>query len=221
MDFDEILRNIYDEELAHNPKAYENLPDILERAVQVYTEERKAEGYKGDMGQSLRATTGPNIEKLLLHILTRVIDEAGLPLALIRGASLENQQTDPMLGKVKRNILVDFGIHGCFLPDADIIVYDPTDASVKAIISCKISLRERIAQTGYWKLRLRSCPITQHIKMFFLTSDRDNDFEKNKITKRKAIVLHELDAAYILRENLIEQYNIRKLERIKEDLQGL
>ena len=105
------------------------------------------------------------------------------------------------------------------MPDADIIVYDPSDASVKAIISCKISLRERIAQTGYWKLRLRSCPVTRHIKMFFLTPDRDNTFTNNKINKSKAIVLHELDVAYILHENFVEQHNLRRLERITDDLQ--
>ena len=123
-----------------------------------------------------------------------------------------------ILCKVKRNILVDLGIYGCHMPDADIVVYDPFDASVKAIISCKISLRERIAQTAYWKLRLRSCPVTRHIKMFFLTPDKDKTLENEKIDKSKAIVLHELDVAYILRENFVEQHNLRRLERITEDL---
>ena len=215
----EDLQNLYEEEVKRNPKAYENLLVILEKAEELYVQEKQKEGFKGDMGQSWRSWSGQNFEKLMVHILPKLIDEAGLPLELIQGSIVKNRQTDETLSRVKRNILVDFGIYGYHLPDADIVVYDPSDASVKAIISCKISLRERIAQTAYWKLRLRSCPVTRHIKMFFLTPDKDKTFENEEIDKSKAIVLYELDVAYILRENLVEQHNLRKLERITDDLQ--
>ncbi len=220
MDF-ETFRALYDQELAYNPKAYENISAILEKAEELFVREKQDSGYRGDIGQAWRSWIGHNFEKLALHILSKLIDEAGLQLKLIQGSILERQQTDVQLSQVKRNILVDFGEFGCFMPDADIVIYDPSDSSVKAIISCKISLRERIAQTGYWKLRLRSCPITQHIRMFFITPDRDRIIIKEGINKSKAILLHELDAAYILRENLVEQYNLRKLEWIKEDLHSL
>lgn len=215
----ENLQDLYDEEVKRNPKAYENLPAFLEKVEKLYVREKEKDDFKGDMGQSWRSWNGQNFEKLMIHILSRLIDDAGIPLELIRGSILEKQQNDSMLGRVKRNILVDLGIYGCHMPDADIVVYDPSDASVKAIISCKISLRERIAQTAYWKLRLRSCPVTRHIKMFFLTPDKDKTLENEKIDKSKAIVLHELDVAYILRENFVEQHNLRRLERITEDLQ--
>ena len=191
----------------------------MEKVEKLYVREKEKDDFKGDMGQSWRSWNGQNFEKLMIHILSRLIDDAGIPLELIRGSILEKQQNDTILCKVKRNILVDLGIYGCHMPDADIVVYDPFDASVKAIISCKISLRERIAQTAYWKLRLRSCPVTRHIKMFFLTPDKDKTLENEKIDKSKAIVLHELDVAYILRENFVEQHNLRRLERITEDLQ--
>lgn len=215
----EDLQDLYDEEVKRNPKAYENLPTFLEKVKKLYVREKEKDDFKGDMGQSWRSWNGQNFEKLMIHILSRLIDDAGIPLELIQGSILEKQQNDTMLCKVKRNILVDLGIYGCHMPDADIVVYDPSDASVKAIISCKISLRERIAQTAYWKLRLRSCPVTRHIKMFFLTPDKDKTLENEKIDKSKAIVLHELDVAYILRENFVEQHNLRRLERITEDLQ--
>ena len=214
----EDLQDLYDEEVKRNPKAYENLPVFLEKVEKLYVREKEKDDFKGDMGQSWRSWNGQNFEKPMIHILSRLIDDAGIPLELIRGSILEKQQNDSMLGRVKRNILVDLGIYGCHMPDADIVVYDPSDASVKAIISCKISLRERIAQTAYWKLRLRSCPVTRHIKMFFLTPDKDKTLENEKIDKSKAIVLHELDVAYILRENFVEQHNLRRLERITEDL---
>ena len=224
MDFEKTLMDLYDRESEHNPKAYENIPAILKKAEELYEKEKEKLEPEKDIGQSLRSTKGSSFEKLMVHILSKMIDEAGLPFKLIRGATLTGEQTDMVLETVKRNILVHFGTlgtQGYFMPDADIIVYHPADASVKAIISCKISLRERIAQTGYWKLKLRASSYTRHIKAFFLTPDRDKRMIRDRIDKSKAIVIHELDAAYVLRKNLVEQYNFRKLERIKEDLQGL
>ncbi len=215
----EDLADLYDQHLKRNPKAYEALPDILAEAEELYAQEKLKSNPKIDIGQSWRSWSGKNFEKLLFHILFRFIDGAGLPLKLVRGSILVSQQKDAVLDRVKRNILVDFGIHGCFLPDADIVVYYPSDASVKAIISCKTSLRERIAQTGYWKLRLRASPTTRHIKAFFVTPDKDGTLISDKPNKSKTIVLYELDAAYVLRKDLVEQHNLRKLERIKEDLQ--
>lgn len=217
----EDLRNLYDRHLESDPQAYKNISAILVEAEALYVQEKLNEGFTGDMGQSWRSWKGQNFEKLVFYILSRIIDEAGIPLKLIRGSTLEYQQIDAELCKVKLNILVDFGVHGCFVPDADIVVYDPSDASVKAIISCKTSLRERIAQTGFWKLKLRASPITRHIKAFFITPDEDDTLVSEKINKSKAIVLSELDAAYVLNENLVEHHNLRNIEWIKEDLQGL
>ena len=55
---------------------------------------------------------------------------------------------------VKRNLLVDYGEFGAHLPDVDIVIYEPETCKVIAVISSKVTLRERIAQTGYWKIKL-------------------------------------------------------------------
>jgi type II restriction enzyme len=75
-----------------------------------------------------------------------------LGLKIVNGASLErtliNNLSDE-LAKVKRNLLVDFGEFGAHLPDVDIIIYEPKTSKIIAVLSSKVSLRERIAQTGY------------------------------------------------------------------------
>jgi len=40
-------------------------------------------------------------------------------------------------------------------------------------ISSKVTLRERIAQTGYWKFKLFQNDVTKHIKVYFITPDED------------------------------------------------
>ena len=96
----EDLQNLYDEEVKRNPKAYNNLPAFLEKAKELYVQEKQKEGFKGDMDQSWRSWSGQNFEKLMIHILSRLIDEAGLPLELIQGSILEKQQNDAVLCQV-------------------------------------------------------------------------------------------------------------------------
>ncbi|MGB9760731.1 MAG: BsaWI family type II restriction enzyme [Thermoproteota archaeon] len=39
-----------------------------------------------------------------------------------------------------------------------------------AVVYSKVTLRERIAQTGYWKIKLSKDKVTEHIKVFFVTN---------------------------------------------------
>ncbi len=77
------------------------------------------------------------------------------------------------MSQVKRNLAVDYGEFGFYLPDVDIVIYDPQNCKVLAAISSKVTLRERIAQTGYWKLKLFQDEATKHIKVYFITPDED------------------------------------------------
>lgn len=71
------------------------------------------------------------------------------------------------------------------LPDTDMAIVkyadlEPWKSEVIAIISCKTSLRERIAQACYWKLKLLSSDVTKNIRIFLATTDNDEDFFLNK-----------------------------------------
>ena len=107
------------------------------------------------------------------------------------------------------------------LPDADLVVYDPRTCQVVGIISCKITLRERIAQTAYWKLKLASDPLTMHIKGYFITADEDEDLVKGlnnpNVSRNRIIVEHELDGTYVLRE-VEESEKVKPLPEFIEDL---
>lgn len=87
---------------------------------------------------------------------------------MVSGKALTSNQLSPMLDRVKRNLLVDYGQYGMHLPDVDLVIIDPVNGSVIAAVSVKVTLRERIAQTGYWKLKLLKSPTTKDIKMYFV-----------------------------------------------------
>lgn len=216
MDFED-LKNLYLKRLERNPHAYEEISDILEDAKGIHRTDFLSERPDGDHGQSWRAWKGKNFERLVHFIVSDLIKRE-ISMETVQGSTLERRTLDDDLSRVKRNILVDFGEHGCFVPDADIVVYDPSDYTVRAIISCKITLRERIAQTGFWKLKLEQNPVTENIKVFFVTPDEDDSLAVDKTGKPKAIAVNELDATYALKNELVEHYNIKNLHRIIEDL---
>ena len=217
MDFDGLVR-LYDERKKVNPRAYEDISSIFDEIYPIYEDWARNTKKVNDVGQSWRAWKGKNFEKLVFHVVIDLLTSNRLPVKLVRGDKLEKEQTDTELSRVKRNILIDFGKQGCFVPDADIVIYSPNDASIIAIISCKITLRERIAQTGFWKLKLRDNPLTRNIKVYFVTPDEDGTLVGDRTNKSKAIALHELDGNFVLRSGFVEQTNLKKLERIVEEL---
>jgi len=124
---------------------------------------------------------------------------------------------------VKRNLAIDYGEFGLHLPDVDIIIYNPENCKVLAAISSKVTLRERIAQTGYWKLKLSQDRATEHIKVYFITPDEDRTLtQKIPAKKGRAIVEVDLDGSYILTEEKVEESDKVKLfEHFIDDLKNL
>ncbi len=122
------------------------------------------------------------------------------------------------------------------LPDVDSAIAwldlkEPWNSEVLAIVSCKTSLRERIAQACYWKLKLLSSDITRSIQVFLATTDNDDDFIIREGRGRfegkhrnRVIAEYELDGVYILRENFDlnwESKKVKKFERLFDDLVGI
>ena len=127
------------------------------------------------------------------------------------------------MSQVKRNLAIDYGEFGLHLPDVDIIIYHPQTYKVLAAISSKVTLRERIAQSGYWKLKLVQDEATKHIKVYFITPDEDGTLTYKRPTKKgRAIVEVDLDGSYVLTEEKIEESNKVKLfEHFIDDLRKL
>lgn len=135
-------------------------------------------------------------------------------------------------GQAKRNDIIMRKLavkYGDFLlmPDVDsVIVWMDLahlwESEILAIISCKTSLRERIAQACYWKLKLLSSDTQKGIQVFLATADHDDDFSiKDKAerfngkSRDRVISEYELDGVYILREDFRADWESDKVKRFE------
>jgi type II restriction enzyme len=217
----EYLKRMYDQKKQHfGNEAYRHISEILQE-VKV---QHKLHFKGDDHEQSWRAFKGKNLEKLIEYIIVKEVQSIGLEV--INGNSLERTigaNLPRTLGNVKRNLLIDYGEFGSHLPDVDIIIYNPANSRIIAVLSCKVTLRERIAQTGYWKLKLASDEITKHIKVYFVTPDEDGALTtKYPHKKARAIVEKDLDGSYVLSEAEVEESNkVKMFDKLIADLRLL
>ena len=203
--FSHLLQIYWQYEKKYKENTYKYLSKILNSAKS----EHKKFFQGNDHEQSWRAFKGKNLEKLIVHILENQVESLGLKI--VNGNTLERTKESNLskeIGAVKRNLLIDYGEFGYHLPDVDIIIYNPDTFRVIAVLSSKVTLRERIAQSGYWKLKLSSQKLTKHIKVYFVTPDEDGTLTTRKPAKKgRAIVEMDLDGSYVLSETEIEESN--------------
>jgi type II restriction enzyme len=206
-------------------EAYKYISEIFIEAKEVHERDfLRHPTPQRDLGQSWKPFKGHNLEKLITYIIKDEIE--GLGLKLVDGNKLEKTKSENLpreLSIVKRNLLVDYGDFGSHLPDADIIAYDPETLRVIAVISSKVTLRERIAQTGYWKIKLSKDKATEHIKVYFITLDEDRDLTtKTKAKKGRAIVEVDTDGSYVMSKTMIEESSkVKMFDKFIEDLRRL
>lgn len=165
-------------------ETYRHISELLRKAKEIHKRDwLKHRTPNGDHEQSWIAFKGENLEKLVQYIITDEGEELGLKV--VKGNQLE-RSTDlsKELRQVKRNLAIDHGEFGLHLPDVDIIIYNPWNYKVLVVISSKVTLRERIAQTGYWKLKLFQDEATKHIKVYFITPDEDGTVTYKKPAKK-------------------------------------
>lgn len=190
------------------------------------TKESYQQNCKKDKGQSWRNESGAMLENLVVYFIQEEVRKLGYDLVTdeqIKRASIN----DEIMSKVHRNIVIHYGEYS-IVPDGDIVIYKPTDGSVVAIISCKNSLRERYAQTLYWKLKLSLDPVTKSIKMYFITLDKENgkkpelDINKNgKPTKSRILLEYEMDGVYVGRDLKDESAKVKMFDKFIGDLKRL
>lgn len=128
---------------------------------------------------------------------------------------------------VARKLAIRYGKY-FLLPDTDMAIVnynfaDPWKSEVLAIVSCKTSLRERIAQACYWKLKLLSSKVTQHTQVVLATTDNDKDFfiinRKDRFdgkARDRIMAEHELDGVYVLRNDFREEWESSKVKRYQK-----
>jgi len=204
----------------YGSQAYRHISNVLKEAK----EQHEKDFVGTDHEQSWRAFKGKNLEKLIEYIITDEVTALGLKV--VNGNSLERTNGSNLtkeLSQVKRNLLVDYGEFGSHLPDVDLIIYNPNTSKVVAVLSSKVTLRERIAQTGYWKIKLASDKATKHIKVYFVTPDEDGTLTVKKPTKKgRAIVEVDTDGSYVLSETDIEESSkVKMFDKFIDDLKKL
>ncbi|MFH0969355.1 MAG: BsaWI family type II restriction enzyme [Patescibacteria group bacterium] len=217
----------------HGVQAYRHISNVLKEAKDLHkkdflesgkTKEKISNGGIPDHEQSWRAFKGKNLEKVIEYIITDEVTALGLQV--VNGNSLERtngKNLSKELSLLKRNLTVDYGEFGLHLPDVDLIIYDPKTSKVVAVLSSKVTLRERIAQTGYWKIKLASDEATKHIKVYFVTPDEDGTLTIKKPTKKgRAIVEVDTDGSYVLSETDIEESDkVKMFDKFIDDLKKL
>ncbi len=215
------LIKIYDtKKKKYGIEAYRHISNVLKEAKEQHSKDFTGDDHE----QSWRAFKGKNLEKLIEYIITDEVH--AINLQVVNGNSLERTNGSNLskeLSVVKRNLTVDYGEFGLHLPDVDLIIYDPKTSKVVAVLSSKVTLRERIAQTGYWKIKLASDKATKHIKVYFVTPDEDGTLTVKKPTKKgRAIVEVDTDGSYVLSETNIEESDkVKMFDKFIDDLKKL
>jgi type II restriction enzyme len=233
MEFQDLV-NLYElKKKQKGSNAYRYVSEVLAEAKGIHERDfatsetarrAKEEGRSPDHEQSWRAFKGKNLEKLIMYIIEDEVRSIGLKI--INGNALERTNSNNLsreLSTVKRNLLVSYGEFGYHLPDVDMVIYRPENLEILAVISSKVTLRERIAQTGYWKIKLASDEATKHIKVFFVTPDEDGTLTNKKPSKKgRAIVEIDTDGSYVLSEAKVEESDkVKMLDKFIEDLRRL
>ena len=225
MEFHNLIQLYERKKKRYGKDAFKYISQILQEAKELHKRDwlRNPTPNK-DHEQSWRAFKGKNLEKLIMYIIKEEVEDLGLKI--VEGNTLERTNSKNLseeLNRVKRNLLIDYGEFGAHLPDVDIIIYDPQTYEVIAVISSKVTLRERIAQTGYWKIKLSQDKITEHIKVFFITPDEDKTLSvKSPAKKGRAIVEVDTDGSYVMSEEEIEESDkVKKFDKFIIDLKKL
>lgn len=220
------LIELYDKKKEiYGSETHKHVSELFEEAKDIhYKDWLKNPTKNKDHEQSWRAFKGKNLEKLIIYVVKREVESLGLKI--VNGNRLErtnNKNLSVELNRVKRNLVVDFGEFGFHLPDVDIIIYEPKSVKIIAVISSKVTLRERIAQTGYWKLKLSNDKLTKHIKVFFVTPDEDKTLtNKDPVKKGRAIVETDTDGSYIMStEHIQESEKVKEFSKFIEDLKKI
>ena len=234
MKFSDLVKLYEEKKKIYSDNAYKHISKLLEEAKVTHkkdflksktADKATKEGRTPDHEQSWRAFKGKNLEKLIGYIIKKEIEDLGLKIT--NDAALDSDTLTEELSRVRRNLVVHYGKYD-IVPDTDLVIYDPIDYQIIAIISSKVTLRERIAQTAYWKLKLSQDPVTKNIKALFVTPDENGDLvEKlpsshgnSRGFKGRIIVEYDTDGAYVLRE-VEESEKVKKFPKLIDDIRRI
>ena len=168
------------------------------------------------------ALKGKRFGERIQHLLTAPIEALGVKVISLR--ELEGGESLSLeLEAVKRNLSINFGEFGFYLPDVDTVIYDPKNSKVIAVILSEVTSGWRIAKASYWKSKLLASKVTAHIKVYFVTLDRDEFLASTFLArKERAIAENELDCTYVLTAAILEESDkVKSFEHFVRDFRQL
>jgi len=215
----EKIKKIY---LSKKKKAISHnfIKEIFDEIKDKYKKEKKKEGK--DANQSWNSWSGKALQGLIKFIVEDYVSSLKYPIGITDDTALRNKKLSTELDKVRRSIEIFYDSHS-IVPDADIVLYDKTDYKIITVLSCKASLRERVAQAAYWKLKFQQNDTTKEILYYLLSTDNDGDFLNigENISRDRIIVEYgEIDKAYIFRD-VPESSKVKNFSKIFEDFKNL
>jgi len=220
MNINDLIKIYEAKKTQYGPEAYKYISNVLMEAK----EQHKKDFQGVDHEQSWKGFKGNALEGLILYIINDEITSMGLKI--VKGKKFERTKPENLsteLKHVKKNLSIDFGKFGFHTPDVDLVIYDPKTYKVIAVLSSKVTLRERITQTAYWNLKMKNYELTNHIKIYFITPDEDGTLTiANPAKKGRVIVEVDTDGGYVLSEKEIEQSDkIKTFDKFIDDLKSL
>lgn len=219
MKFDDLKSLYLSYKTQYKADTYKYISRLLIEAKKIHKQDwDKKPTAKGDHEQSWRAFKGKNLEKLIMLLIESEVNE--LNLKIVNGGTLDKEKLTTELEQLKRHILVDYRYYAMHLPDVDLVIFDPNKINHVVLLSVKVTLRERIAQTAYWKLKLLANAFTKSVQVYFITLDEDETLKTHKPAKKgRAIVEVDLDACYVLTEAKFEESaKVRSFSNLIPDL---
>ncbi len=172
----------------------------------------------GEIGNSWRASERDTFQERILDMLMPSLKKLGLK-AVLRYDLVKSATLSEELESVKRHLTIDYGESESILPYIDIVIYNPENWRVVAVISCKVNLRNRIIDMAYWRLKMQTVENTAAIKFFLITTDLDGTLKNTDVLQKgRAIVETDLDGTYVLTTEYLEESDKVKLfEHFIED----
>ena len=173
----------------------------------------------GELGKNWRTSKASTFQERIQHLITGPIE--GLGMKVIACAQL---RTDNILSEelesVKRYLAVDYREFGPYIPHVDIVIYNPTNSHVVAVIRCEVNLRRYMLGIVHWRFKLRTEENTASIKFYLVTTGIDETVEVIGLPpSARAIAETDLDGAYVLTAEALEESDKVKLfEHFIEDL---
>lgn len=197
----------------------ENAWEEINALKRAYVREYSQQSWNSYIGKKFQEAVFSDLKNFLSQLKSQKPQFANI--AIFKESQIKRNEI------VGKKLSIRYGNY-FLLPDTDMAIVDynfadPWKSEVLAVVSCKTSLRERIAQACYWKLKFLSSKLTKNTQVVLATTDNDKDFfiimKKNRHNGKardRIMAEHELDGVYILRNDFKEKWESNKVKRYRK-----